>query len=81
MPNIDMLGASMVLGMVRKCNASLVICKDGGRRELLELAIQNLTEKEVKPSCFLGRLSECHILSSGGGQGHGGLFLARPGDW
>jgi hypothetical protein len=44
MMNIDMLGASMVLGIVRKSNAFLVICNDGDRRELLVLAIQNLTE-------------------------------------
>jgi len=76
MLNIDMLGASMVLGIVRKCNASLVICKDCDRRELLVVAIQNLTEEEVNPNCFVSSLSECHILSFGGGQGHGGLFLA-----
>jgi hypothetical protein len=44
--------------------------------ELLVLAIQNLTEEEAKPNCFLSSLSECYILSFGGGQGHGGLFLA-----
>jgi len=76
MLNIDMLGASMVLGIVRKCDASLVICKDGDRREFLVLAIQNLTEEEVKPNFFLSSLGECHILSFDGGQGHGGLFLA-----
>jgi len=81
MLNIDMLGASMVLGIVRKCDASLVVFTDDDGRELLVLAIQNLTEEEAKPNCFLSSLSECHILSFGGGQGHSGLFLARPGDW
>ena len=81
MLNIDILGASIVLGIVRKCDASLVICKDGDRRELLVLAIENLTENEANPNCLVSSLSECHILSFGGGQGHGCLFLAWPGDW
>jgi hypothetical protein len=53
MLNINMLGVSMVLGIVRKCDSSLVICKVGDRRELLVLAIQNLTEEEAKPKYFL----------------------------
>jgi len=81
MLNINMLSESMVLRIVCKCNASLVVCKDGDRWELLVLAIQNLTEEEAKSNCFLSSLSECHILSFFGGQGHGGLFLASPGDW
>jgi hypothetical protein len=76
MLNINMLGANMVLGIVCKCNASLVICKDGDRMELLVLAIQNLTEEEAKPNIFLSSLSECEMLSFGGGQGYGGLFVA-----
>jgi hypothetical protein len=76
MLNIDMLGASMVLGIVSKCNASLLICKDGDSRELLELAIQNLTEEEAMPNCFPSSLSECHILRVSGGQGHRVLSLA-----
>ena len=76
MLNINMLGASMVLEIVSKCEASLVICKDGDRWEHLVLAIQNLTEEEANPNCFLSSLPECHILSFGGGQGHSGLFLA-----
>jgi hypothetical protein len=35
MLNINMLSASMVLGIVCMCNASLVICEDGDKRELL----------------------------------------------
>jgi len=76
MLNIDMLGASMVLRIVRKCDSSLVVFKDGDGRGLLVLAIQNLIGQEAKPNCFLSSLSECHILSFGGGQGQGGLFLA-----
>jgi len=76
MLNIDMLGVCMVLGIVCKCDASLVICKDADRRELLLLAIQNLTEEEGNPNCFLNSQRECHLLSFSGGQGHGGLFLA-----
>jgi len=71
-----MLSARMVLQILCQCNASLVICADGDRRELVVLAIQNLTEDEAKQNCFLSSLSECHILSFSGGQGHGGLFLA-----
>jgi hypothetical protein len=81
MMNITMLGLSMVLGIVCECNAFLGISTDGDRREILVLVIQNLTEEEAKPNCFLSTLSECHILSFGGGQGHSGLFLDRPGDW
>jgi len=76
MLNTNMTGVSMVLRIVCKCNASLVICKDGDGRELLVLAIQNPTEEEAKPICFLSSLSECLILSFGGGQGHGGQFPA-----
>ena len=73
---IDMLCASMVHGIVRTCDPSLLICKDGDGKELLVLAIQNLTEEEPKPNCFLSSLSECRILSFGGGHSQGCLFLA-----
>jgi hypothetical protein len=81
MLNIDMLGANMVLGIVRKYDASLFVYQDGNGTELLVQAIQNLTEKEAKANCVLCSLSECHILSFGGGQSHGCLFLASTGDW
>ena len=82
MLNINVLGASMVLGIVRNCYASLVVCKHYDGKELLVLAIQTLTEEDkAKPNCFLSSLCECHILSFSGLQGHSGLFLGRPGDW
>jgi len=76
MLNIDMPSVSIVLRIVGKYNTSLVVCKDCDGWELLVLAIQNLAAEEAKPHCFLSSLSECHILSFGGGQGHSGLFLA-----
>jgi len=66
----------MILGIVFKCNASLIMCKEGYRRELLVLAIQSLTEEEAKANFYLSRLSVCRILSFGTGQGHSGLYLA-----
>ena len=81
MLNIDMLGMSMVLGIVCKCDSSLVICKDGDRRELPVQVSQNLTEEEANPNCFRSSLSEYHILRLGRGQGHTGLFVDWVGDW
>jgi hypothetical protein len=69
MLNIDMLSVNMELGIVFKIDASLVISEDGDRRELRVLAIKILTQKEV-----FSRLSECHILCFGGGQGYRGLL-------
>lgn len=51
--NIDKLGVGMGFRIVHKCDSSLVICKVRDYRELLELAIQNQTEKEAKTNCFL----------------------------
>jgi hypothetical protein len=71
-----MLSVSMVLGNVTQCKAFFVISEDGDRREHLVLVMRDPTEVEAERYCFLSRLSECHILSFGGGQGHSALFLA-----
>src|SRR5271154_4514037 len=70
--DVDVLGTSMMLGIVCEGDSALVVAVD----EILIIdVVADLSEKAEEPDLLLEGVEDSHVFRLGGGEGDCGLFL------